>query len=909
MDRERHAEVKALLAELVDRPEAERAALLDEVCAGSPSLRAEVEDLLSLGDEMTRSFLENSPVGTPRRADDGEPGRGPRPPSSPLDGGRFAPGEVVAGRYRVVAALGRGGMGEVYRADDLKLGEPVALKLLPPDLASDAAALARFHREVRLARQIAHPNVCRVHDIAEFEGEHFLTMEYIDGEDLSSLLRRIGRLPEAKGVELARQICRGLAAAHDAGVLHRDLKPANVMIDGRGHAKITDFGLAGLQHELREAEPEWAGTPAYMAPEQLRAGRGGAPLGPQTDVYALGLVLFELFTGERAFPNEDWREVVARGSRSGPPGDPRDHVADLDPVIAEVVLRCLEDDPEDRPPSARALLAGLPGGDPLRAALEAGETPSPEMVAGAASVGALSRRAGLTLLVVFALSLVALHALGRTRLLGMIDPEKPPAVLEDRALSLLDELGWTGGDADGVSAFHWETERIGGLARASDRPSEWAARARRRPALLTYRVRRSAAPLVAPRAHQSIDEQVAPRPGDALVVLDPSGRLERLRLDPPGPAAVGEPDWASLFAAAELDTDAFARLPDPPADGAERFPLHDRRWRWEGELDGRSLRVDAASFGALPVAFVLRAPGEPLDGAAAAALGPDVAAGLGLFLLVLVPAGFLARRNLRSGRADSRGARTVGLALAGFSFVGNVLLVHHPGGLAEISILFAQLTHASFAFVVGFGIYTAIEPEIRSRAPHLLIAWTRLIRGRWRDSRVGRDVLVGLAAGMSVTASAFAVAPLVDRFVLGFGGQAFFRPDAKLGSFEDFLGVMIFGPFLQTIGTLAFALVFALLLAGTKRTWVAAAILVAPATLLGGAAFWAVLAVTLLARYGVLATVALWSLTESVGVHPATIDASDWWAWPNAWLPSVVFLAIAVQAFRQATGANGATGG
>src|SRR5262249_39786595 len=146
--------------------------------------------------------------------------------------------------------LGKGGMGEVYKAEDLKLNQTVALKFLPDALALDGAMLARFHNEARTARRITHPNVCRVHDIGEAKGLHFISMEFIDGEDLSSLLRRIGRLPGDKAVELGRQICAGLAAAHDSGVLHRDLKPANVMIDGRGKARITDFGLAEVSAEL-----------------------------------------------------------------------------------------------------------------------------------------------------------------------------------------------------------------------------------------------------------------------------------------------------------------------------------------------------------------------------------------------------------------------------------------------------------------------------------------------------------------------------------------------------------------------------------------------------------------------------------------------------------------------------------
>src|SRR5262245_15614332 len=221
--------------------------------------------------------------------------RPPAPSSDALDGARFIPGTMLAGRYRIVGLLGRGGMGEVYRAEDLKLAQPVALKFLPGAVSRHPDRLERFLQEVRLARQVSHPNVCRVHDIGETGGLHFLSMEYIDGEDLASLLRRIGRLPQDKALELARQLCAGLAAAHDRKVLHRDLKPANVLIDGRGQAHLADFGLADLADHRRDVA-EIAGTLGYMAPEQLE----GKEVTTRTDVYALGLVLYEMFTGRRA---------------------------------------------------------------------------------------------------------------------------------------------------------------------------------------------------------------------------------------------------------------------------------------------------------------------------------------------------------------------------------------------------------------------------------------------------------------------------------------------------------------------------------------------------------------------------------------------------------------------------------
>ena len=193
-------------------------------------------------------------------------------------------------------------MGEVYRADDLKLGQPLALKFLPATLERDPARLAQFHNEVRLARQIAHKNVCRMYDVGEADGLPFLTMEYVDGEDLSTLLRRIGRLPEDKALDIARQLCAGLAAAHERGVLHRDLKPANVMIDGNGQVRITDFGLAAIVGQVDQVR---VGTPAYMAPEQL-SGKG---VSIQSDLYALGLVLYEVFTGRRAYTAQNVGEL------------------------------------------------------------------------------------------------------------------------------------------------------------------------------------------------------------------------------------------------------------------------------------------------------------------------------------------------------------------------------------------------------------------------------------------------------------------------------------------------------------------------------------------------------------------------------------------------------------------------
>src|SRR5215469_11559483 len=277
--------------------------------------------------EVGASFTEHA-----RRQVAGSRGK-PGSSGALLTEGRFLPGRLLAERYRIIALLGRGGMGEVYRADDLTLGQPVALKFIPEDATKDESVLERFRNEVRIARQVSHPNVCRVYDLGEVDGQTFFTMEYVDGEDLASLLRRIGRLPPDKALEVARQLCAGLAAAHAKGVLHRDLKPANIMLDGRGQAIVTDFGLAGLAEQIPGGDLR-SGTPAYMSPEQL----AGKEVTVRSDIYALGLVLYELFTGKRAFDIESLPELVRARSESAP-SRPSTLVKDLDPAIERIILR------------------------------------------------------------------------------------------------------------------------------------------------------------------------------------------------------------------------------------------------------------------------------------------------------------------------------------------------------------------------------------------------------------------------------------------------------------------------------------------------------------------------------------------------------------------------------------------
>src|SRR5688572_2670019 len=354
MKPDRWQKIDELFEAALERESQDRPAFLEKACGDDQELRREVEKMLRI-DEQATEFIETDafPVAakliTQQRYDsNGNPLPGPRTPNrkprltDSIDDARFIPGDVLSERYRIAGLLGQGGMGEVYRADDLKLKQPVALKFLPGSLTANGAALARFYKEVSVARQISHRHVCRVYDVAEYEDQHFISMEFVRGEELASLLKRIGRLPQDKAVDIARQLCAGLAAVHERGVLHRDLKPANVMVDEQGDVRITDFGIAALAEEVSGREA-MSGTPAYMSPEQLE----GNELTVKSDIYSLGLVLYEVFTGKKAFQASSLAELLRLRQTDTTPTSPALLVPDLDPLVERVIFRCLQWEPDD----------------------------------------------------------------------------------------------------------------------------------------------------------------------------------------------------------------------------------------------------------------------------------------------------------------------------------------------------------------------------------------------------------------------------------------------------------------------------------------------------------------------------------------------------------------------------------
>ena len=665
--------------------------------------------------------------------------------SHALDGAQFIPGTILAGRYRIVGLLGRGGMGEVYRAEDLKLGQPVALKFLPDEFTGDADRLSRFHQEVKLARQVSHPHVCRVYDIGESGSRHFLSMEFIDGENLASLLRRIGRLPSDKALQVARQLCAGLSAAHDRGVLHRDLKPANVLIDGQGHARLADFGLAELVSRKRNAT-EIAGTPGYMAPEQLE----GRDATTRTDVYALGLVLYEMFTGKRALGTEVG--PGARALRNTPPDSPSTHIPDLDPSVERIILRCLEHDPARRPASANAVAAALPGGNLLAAAIAAGETPSPDMVAAAGEPGVISPAIGLLCLASVLGGLMLLAPLTRdVNLIGLTRIEHGPQFFLERAHTVARSLGYRDPPTDEAVGYTTDIDYLQYVDEHDRSSTRWRGLAGAQPPAILFWYRQSPRPLV-PIGGTDVVTRVNPpdtRSGMLSLALDRTGRLVSLLAVPAQTSGAQDDasgsahmDWKPLFAEAGLPIGQFA--PTAPQEIPPIFA--DTRAAWNGSYPERPdvpIRVEAASAMGKPVLFEIAAPWtrpRNIEPQAINTSGERVGLRMRTIVapLITVITGLLALSNLRRGRGDRRGALRLSLFILAAGSVSNALETGDLQVLYRGSLLIP--TVAMFAWVF----YMALEPHLRRVWPETMIGWSRLLAGGIRDPLVGRDVLVGV---------------------------------------------------------------------------------------------------------------------------------------------------------------------
>ncbi len=331
MKPDRWQRVRTILEAALELPPEDRASFLDQACASEPELRKQVDSLLACED--VASFLEEPPLG--RMA---------------LSAG------TRLGPYEILAPIGAGGMGEVYRARDTKLGREVAIKVLPEEFTQHPQKLARFEREARLLASLNHPGIATLYEVEEAEGKPFLVMELVEGETLAERIAR-GPLPVDEALTLSQQIAEALEAAHEKGVIHRDLKPANIKVDPEGHVKVLDFGLAkAFADEVPESELSASptlsrdatkagvilGTAAYMSPEQAK----GKTVDKRTDIFSFGIVLYEMLTGKRAFAGEDVSEVLAGIIKMEP--DWKAVPSDLDPRIRSLLHRCLKKDHKKR---------------------------------------------------------------------------------------------------------------------------------------------------------------------------------------------------------------------------------------------------------------------------------------------------------------------------------------------------------------------------------------------------------------------------------------------------------------------------------------------------------------------------------------------------------------------------------
>ena len=564
-------------------------------------------------------------------------------------------------------------------------------------------------------------------------------MEYIDGEDLASLMKRIGHLSNEKALDIARQLVAGLSVAHERGVLHRDLKPANIMLDGHGRVRITDFGLAIAVGDESQAE-EIAGTPAYMAPEQL-AGKGATV---RSDIYSLGLILYEIYTGKKAFKANTLAELQNQKETQTPraPSELRDGI---DPVVERVIQRCMEKDPNSRPASVAQLAQALPGGDPLAAAIAAGETPSPEMVAASGSrEGLRPAIAWGLLLFIIAGTLCAMVMKDRADLHRRIPFEKEPGFLVERCREILKNIGYSEGVAASAYGFEPNDKILQYIEISADSANLWQSLGSKG-ILFWYRQ--------SPSAFNSIDRvsSIHPplqHPGEVVITLDTQGRLYSLRAVPPVAPVQSEmtvpQDWGILFKEAGLDIDNWT-----DEDEVQSNPLFyvDSKVAWSGsfpECPDLPVQIEAASYQDKPILFESKGPWDD-ETASQQPMIWEIVLEYFLILLVLTAIGggiVFARRNLRLGRGDRRNAKRLSLIVLGISASAWILQIPHSSSVEILLIPY----EAGLLWIF----YMALEPFMRRRWPQILVSWTRALSGNWKDVQIGRDILIGVAMGVLV---------------------------------------------------------------------------------------------------------------------------------------------------------------
>ncbi|MGB2753321.1 MAG: serine/threonine-protein kinase [Pyrinomonadaceae bacterium] len=696
--------------------------------------------------------------------------------------GDFVAGTILASRYRIIGLVGKGGMGEVYKAEDIKLSQTVALKFLPNSYKEDSDALERFHAEVRNARQVSHVNVCRVFDIGEIDGRHFLSMEFVDGDDLSELLTRVGRFTSERAVEISRQLCVGLEAIHKAGILHRDLKPANIIIDKKGIARITDFGIAGVESEIVK-DGIRAGTPAYMAPEQIT----GKEVSARSDVYALGLVIYEIFTGKQAFIADTFHEML-KMQQTETPTNPSQIVKGIDPLVESVIAQCLEKDPKDRPQTALHVAMALPGGNPMQIALDAGQTPSPEMVAASPKRGALRPAVALAC-VIGAVVMIGICLLASMKVgpQNRIPFTKSHEVLAERTSEIISKFGYTDEPVERRYRFYYD-DTYERYVRENPSPENWEKISSGQPLIFAFGEEQSTRYFDVVMMGSGFWTALPQTTGGMKTIsLDTRGRLVEFSAVSPqfneSPTTQTNADFTPAFSAAELDLSKFKET----APNWTPSVASDTRKAWEGSLPDHPeipLRVEAAAFQGKIVYFQLIYPWTKADVSRFDSFTTRDWIAIFVFASVLIgiliTAIFLARKNVKSGSGDRKGAFKTALVVLALTFSGWLLSMNHvPAFFPELTRFSHSMRIALYWSAATWLFYLALEPIVRRNLPELIVSWNRLLAGDWRDPLVGRDVLLGTLSAVAAVTLLF-LSRLAQRFFYN-DHEAFINPDALIG--------------------------------------------------------------------------------------------------------------------------------
>ncbi len=803
----------------------------------------------------------------------------------------FAPGTIISNRYRVIEFVARGGMGEVIRAQDQELDLVVALKFLPEKLINDPRALDRVRVEVRMARLVSHPNVCRVHDLNSIDGQSFISMEYIDGEDLASLLLRVGRLAGDRALEIARELCAGLAAAHAAGVIHRDLKPGNVMLDRKGHVRITDFGLARTGKESTSSG-EISGTPAYMAPEQI----GGAGATIKSDIYALGLVLYELLTGRRVFSATNIPELLRQ--RREPIIPPTQIVREIDPAVETTILQCLAINPEHRPNSALEVLSALSGGDPLKAALAAGQTPSPSDVAAAPVRGTLKPSvAWMCVISVLVATGLFTQTTWRTTVLGRIRSPLSPEVLAVKAEEAMRTLGYRTPFTHVASGFTYNDDALRAAATTSIDPAMRAAAEKR---MILFWHRSSALPIMPLSSRAEVTPlDPAVRPGDAFAMLDLNGRLIQYQtlLNDQSSQKLADPlsnfiHLAGLESAIQDGKGSVHAKLDNSIPVSIQYEVHDGNLSsakvippWTIPEKDRTVQI--LSAGDFPTILTI------------------------IMVLASIP---IAVHNLKAGRGDSQGALRVGLLVLGCTLAVHLLYAHHEWIVYYESLLFVEgSSYALYRGVTASLLYLALEPFVRRVWPETLVSWTRWLSGSLRDPMVARDILIGTTTTWCLLGSwslAMMLSHQTELFMMKRNLQGLFG--------LTHCAVITLEVVAQSVRIgLTFLLLLLLLRAFSRIRWLALLVLflitvgfmTSILTTDSGMNFvgvamailWGIALVTILARFGLLSMIALTFFGMLNGYLPDAAHPTDWTALPTWWQAGLAVM-IALYGLYFATG-------